>query len=213
MRGGLILALFVVWALSGCQSGREHCMPLDAAGARWCLLPPASAPAFSALSELRLSIPGREEVLLAQVENDALSLRAALLTPLGQRLVLVSLAQERVTREPAGEAALPDLRLLLMLVQLLRWPEDALSHEAQARGLGFHAQGGSRELRDATGGLLARARCERAQCELEVPALEMRLKLFDLPRAEVAKPNAATVAPAHPLDRFAHRSLDGGGPA
>lgn len=183
MRGWASL-LVLAPALLACSAGDDPCVPLSASGASWCLLPPASAPAFSVLSQIELEVPTRSETLLAQVENDTQTLRAALLTPLGQRLALVSLRAERIERQAQSDAARPDARVLLVLVQLLRWPEEALRAQAQAQGLDFRAERNTRHLFDAAGRLLASAHCEQAQCQLGVPSLEMRLKLIDLPAPE-----------------------------
>jgi hypothetical protein len=136
------------------------------------------------LSEVILSHAGRQETLLVQVENDPQTLRAAVLSPLGQRLALVSLRAGQIESERAGLPGEPRIGALLAMIQLTRWPLASLVPALREQSLELLEVNGERRVRDAGGRLLASAECAEGRCRIALPELELSLDLRDLPPAE-----------------------------
>lgn len=174
-------------ALVACSGEPEACARLSPAGPRWCLLAPRTAPSFTQIAQLRLLTAQGTDTLLVQVENDAHGLRAAVLTPLGQRLALVQFDGEKLTREVLGQGAPFDSAALLALVQLTRWPMEVLVPALRPSGLELGLEIDARVLRGTDGAVVARVTCTTNDCLIELPQLGMEMALRDLPHAGEAQ--------------------------
>jgi hypothetical protein len=119
-----------------------------APGYAFALQPPASGPTFAVLQEIIMETPaGREERLVAQIENDATGLRLAAFTPLGQTLLTLQFdgASVKSTSTLPGGAAF-DGRFVLALMQLSLWPIER-AREGLGAGMTLTEEGDTREVR------------------------------------------------------------------
>jgi hypothetical protein len=119
----LLLALLA----SGCRPPAADVVHL-APGTPFRLCPPEAAPDFFANQEVVFGTrAGRQEILLATIENRAGVLNLVASTPLGQTLFIVRVQSGAVTVD--ARVPLPDRldpRLLPALVQFALWPAEAV---------------------------------------------------------------------------------------
>jgi hypothetical protein len=176
--------LLLLWVIAGCAHlPPASCAYLDPAGHTWCLLDSATAPPFAKLTEVELVHGKGREHFIADIENDAGGLRAALLTPLGQRLALASFSAGRIARQPEGSRQTLDTAALLAQIQFLQWPESVLLPALREQGYRPRFEGGRRELHDAAGKLVMRASTEGEFTRIEMPEVGLVLVLRDLPES------------------------------
>lgn len=118
------LALLLALAACGQQDSDARCPELPGGG-RFCLQPSSALPPFTVQQKVDIRFSGRRETLIVQLEVDAEAMRVVGLTPFGQRLLEASYDGQRVRAPTLPERRL-DPALLLAMMQLALWPDDAV---------------------------------------------------------------------------------------
>lgn len=136
----------LVSLLAGCAASSDPCQPLSFRS-QFCLLPPASAAPFSASQMVRADVAGQREWLVFSLENSPDGFAGAALTPMGQgvlnfrwdgtKLEATSSFGPRV----AGQAA-----RLVSLIQMMRWPQQAVLDGVRGAPAAWQQQGDQRQL-------------------------------------------------------------------
>jgi hypothetical protein len=131
-------------ALTSCTTiVRPPCVALNAQ-ASYCLQHPSALGEFTALQRVDFHWQDRTETTLTEIECDASTMRMAVLTPMGQKLLEVRYAPPRV-EQLAGPASRLDPAMLIALVQMALWPADNV--QAGLRGpVEWRSGNGNRQL-------------------------------------------------------------------
>ncbi|MBS1228778.1 MAG: hypothetical protein H6R17_2055 [Proteobacteria bacterium] len=127
-----VLLIVALLALSACATDQRepHCAALIGGG-EYCLQPTTAIAPFELTQKVDVRFRQRRETLIVEVEADADGIRFAGLTPFGHKLLQVGYDNRQATA-----TLLPDSRLrpslVIALLQLARWPSDAVRAGLQA---------------------------------------------------------------------------------
>jgi hypothetical protein len=174
-------ALFATFLAACARPEGPGCAALPD-GARYCLQATGGVAPLELQQKIDVAFKGRSETMIGQLEIDAAGMRFAGLTPLGQRLLQVEVADGEIRAEGMALEKL-DPALLLALIQLAWWDAGSLRE-----GLG-----GSAELRDAEDGRTlvkdsrpvmriryTRGRSPAGGVEIGLPGADVELRIVTL---------------------------------
>lgn len=181
MRRRIALVLLALLAGTACTGGDASCASLPG-GSRYCLQPTTALPPFDAQQSVAITVDGRRETLLVELEVDADGMRFAALTPFGSTVMQAGY-DNRQAKTAAWPERGPQPALLLALLQLALWPAESVRAGLGAALVLEEAAGRRRLMQDGiplvevvyTGGTLSGAMrivVPSAQMEIEIKTLD-----------------------------------------
>jgi hypothetical protein len=132
--------------LAGCAASSDQCQPLSLR-TRFCLLPPSSAAPFSASQMVRADVAGQREWLVFSLENAADGFAGAALTPMGQGVLNFRWDGTKLdATSPFGPRVAGQAARLVSLIQMMRWPEQAVLDGVQGASAQWRHENDKRQL-------------------------------------------------------------------